>query len=167
MKRPHIAKLIEIPGRDPFFIQSLDALVDRDIQSTPDNSNIQGKLGKSSSDREFELSRVKLYRKLSEGKWKLLRVEVRIIEGSRYRKSTVRIFIPSQELEYTLQSSKLPPYVINHFSRFGIIEYSHLGFFNVCLRKKISLTLMHGIYPGSYSAPLFCTLALATLTNIF
>ena len=68
MKRRHIAKLIEIPGRDPFFIQSLDALVDRDIQSTPDNSNIQGKLGKSSSDREFELSRVKLYRKLSEGK---------------------------------------------------------------------------------------------------
>ena len=68
MKRPHIAKLIEIPSRDPFFIQSLDALVDRDIQSTPDNSNLQGKLGKSSSYREFELSRVKLYRKLSEGK---------------------------------------------------------------------------------------------------
>ena len=142
MKRPHIAKLIEIPGRDPFFIQSLDALVDRDIQSTPDNSNLQGKLGKSSSYREFELSRVKLYRKLSEGKWKLLRVEVRIIEGSRYRKSTVCIFIPSQELEYTLKSSKLPPYVINHFSWFGIIEYSHLGFFNVCLQKKISLTLI-------------------------
>ena len=35
MKRPHIAKLIEIPGRDPFFIQSLDALVDRDIQFEP------------------------------------------------------------------------------------------------------------------------------------
>ena len=58
------------------------------------------------------------------------------------RKSTVCIFIPSQELEYTLQSSKLPSYVINHFSWFGIIEYSHLGFFNVCLQKKISLTLI-------------------------
>ena len=58
------------------------------------------------------------------------------------RKSTVCIFIPSQELEYTLQSSKLPSYVTNHFSRFGIIEYSHLGFFNVCLQKKISLTLI-------------------------
>ena len=162
MKRPHIAKLIEIPGRDPSLYRALMLLL-----IAMYSSNLPGKLRKSSSYRKFELSRVKLYRKLSEGKWKLLRVEVRIIEGSRYRKSTVCIFIPSQELEYTLQSSKLPPYVINHFSWFGIIEYSHLGFFNVCLRKKISLTLMHGIYPGSYSAPLFCTLALATLTNIF
>ena len=131
------------------------------------SSNLQGKLRKSSSYREFELSRVKLYRKLSEGKWKLLRDEVRIIEGSRYRKSTVCIFIPSQELEYTLQSSKLPPYVINHFSWFGIIEYSHLGFFNVCLQKKNFADSHNDIYPRSYSAPLFCTLALATLTNIF
>ena len=58
MKRPHIAKLIEIPGRDPFFIQSLDALVDRDIQFEPSREITE----------KFELSRVKLYRKLSEGK---------------------------------------------------------------------------------------------------
>ena len=38
------------------------------IQSTPDNSDLQGKLKlKASSYREFELSRVKLYRKWPEG----------------------------------------------------------------------------------------------------
>ena len=56
------------------------------IQLTPDNSNLQGNR-KSSSYREFELSRVKLYRKRSEGKCKLQ--EVRVIEGSSYRDSTV------------------------------------------------------------------------------
>ena len=64
--------------RDPSFIKSLDALVDRDICT----------------------------------------------------------FIPSQEQEYTWQSSKLPPYVMNHYGRLGITEYSHFDFFNVCLQKK-------------------------------
>ena len=72
-------------------------------------------------------------------------------------------FIASHEQEYTFQSSKLPPYVINHYGRFGIVEYSHLGFSMFVYKKNFA----DYIYPGSYSAPLFCTLALAILTNIF
>ena len=48
------------------------------VQSTPDNSNLRGKQQiNSSSYLEFELLRVKLYRKRSEGKCKLLRVSRR------------------------------------------------------------------------------------------
>ena len=48
-----------------------------EIQWTPDNSNLQGKEKKILSYREFELSRVKLYRKCSEEKYKLVRVSGR------------------------------------------------------------------------------------------
>lgn len=84
--------------RDPSFIKSLDALVDRDICT----------------------------------------------------------FIPSQEQEYTWQSSKLPPYVMNHYGRLGI-QSTVILIFSMFVYKK---NFADYIYPGSYSAPLFCTLAL-------
>ena len=59
-----------------------------DIQSTPDNSNLQEKQTKILSYWEFELSKVKLCRKCSAGKWKLLWVSLR-----HYQESTVCILI--------------------------------------------------------------------------
>ena len=70
------------------------------IQSTPDKSNPQGKLKKvrvvgSSSYREFELSRVKLYRTWPEGKRKLVRVSGRF-ELARVRVIGTRLYIYKQ-----------------------------------------------------------------------
>ena len=66
----------------------------------PDNSNLQGKLKKVRVIEGFELSRVKLVRKLPGGESKKVRVSrrfellrVRVIEGSSYRDSTVHIKI--------------------------------------------------------------------------
>ena len=80
------------------------------LQSTSDNSKLQGKLkNKGSSHREFELSRVKLYRKWPEGKGKLVRVSARF-ELARVRVIGSRLYTQSwfiSNRKYSEETTKI------------------------------------------------------------